>query len=71
MDRQAAGGALGEYYSEADTRVPTWIVAGDSSYVAELTGLSDAVVEPRGDRFPLSKAAGNRGIAESGQLGHI
>jgi len=23
MDRQAAGGGLGEYYSESDTRVPT------------------------------------------------
>jgi hypothetical protein len=23
MDRQAAGGGLGEYYSEGDTRVPT------------------------------------------------
>ena len=26
MDRQAAGGGLGEYYSEGDTRVPTWVV---------------------------------------------
>lgn len=42
MDRQAAGGGLGEYYSEGDTRAPTWIVAGDAARVAELTGLSDA-----------------------------
>ena len=26
MDRRAAGGGLGEYYSESDTRVPTWVV---------------------------------------------
>lgn len=44
MDRQAAGGGLGEYYTEGDTRVPTWIVTGDVSQVAELTGLTDAQV---------------------------
>lgn len=44
MDRQAANGGLGEYYSEGDTRVPTWIVTGDHARVAELTGLSDAAV---------------------------
>lgn len=44
MDRQAAGGGLGEYYTEGDTRVPTWIVTGDASQVAELTGLTDAQV---------------------------
>ena len=31
MDRQAANGGLGEYYSEGDTRVPTWMVAGDAA----------------------------------------
>ena len=30
----------------------------------------DTVVEPRGDLIPLGKSAGDRGIAESGQLGH-
>ncbi|KPN46502.1 MobF family relaxase [Mycobacterium intracellulare] len=39
MDRKAAGGGLGEYYTEADTRVPTWIVVGDTGRVGELTGL--------------------------------
>jgi conjugative relaxase-like TrwC/TraI family protein len=39
MDRQAAGGGLGEYYSESDTRVPTWVVAGDAAAIGELTGL--------------------------------
>jgi hypothetical protein len=31
MDRRAAGGGLGEYYSEGDTRVPTWVVPGTRS----------------------------------------
>ena len=35
---------LCEYYCEGDTRSPTWIVAGDASRVAELTGLGDAAV---------------------------
>ncbi|WP_431241089.1 MobF family relaxase (plasmid) [Mycolicibacterium aichiense] len=42
MDRQAANGGLGEYYSEGDTRVPTWLIAGDRARVAELTGLTAA-----------------------------
>jgi hypothetical protein len=44
MDRQAAGGGLGEYYSESDTRVPTWVVVGDGAAVGELTGLGDAAL---------------------------
>lgn len=45
MDRQAAGGGLGEYYSEGDTRVPTWIVVGDKSAVGEATGLNGAALD--------------------------
>ena len=30
MDRQKANGGLGEYYSEGDTRTPTWLVVGDT-----------------------------------------
>ena len=36
MDRRAAGGGLGEYYSESDTRVPTW----EKYYQNELQSLS-------------------------------
>ncbi len=39
-DRAAAGGGLGDYYSEAETRVPTWMVTGDAARVSELVGLS-------------------------------
>jgi len=44
MDRQAVGGGLGEYYSEGDTRVPTWVVVGDNAAVGELTGLGVAAL---------------------------
>lgn len=30
MDRAAAGDGFGQYYSEGDTRIPTWVVAGDA-----------------------------------------
>gem|GEM_PF-4222125 len=31
INRQAANGGLGEYYSEADTRIPTWIITPRSN----------------------------------------
>lgn len=41
-DLQRAGGGLGEYYGEHDTRKPTWLCAGDARQAAGLVGLSDA-----------------------------
>jgi conjugative relaxase-like TrwC/TraI family protein len=41
-DFQRAGGGLGEYYSEHDTRTPTWLCAGDTRTAAALIGLSDS-----------------------------
>jgi conjugative relaxase-like TrwC/TraI family protein len=41
MDRQAANGGLGEYYSEADTRGPTWVVVGDAAAVGAGCGLDE------------------------------
>ena len=38
---RAAGGGLGEYYSEHETRTPTWLLAGDAHATAQLVGLSD------------------------------
>ena len=40
-DLARAGGGLGEYYSERETRTPVWLVAGDTHTVAELVGLTD------------------------------
>ncbi len=44
MDRQAANGGLGEYYTEADSRTPTWVLGGDVAAVAALSGLDAAAV---------------------------
>jgi conjugative relaxase-like TrwC/TraI family protein len=41
VDREKAGGGLGEYYSEGETRAPVWLLAGDTEHAAALCGLSD------------------------------
>jgi conjugative relaxase-like TrwC/TraI family protein len=40
MDRRKAGGGLGEYYTEGETRAPIWLGVGDTTALADLTGLS-------------------------------
>jgi hypothetical protein len=40
-DGARAGGGLGEYYSERETRTPTWLLAGDTPTTATLVGLTD------------------------------
>ena len=47
MDRQAAGGGLGECHSERDTRAPLWMITGDRETVGELTS-GDISTEPDG-----------------------
>lgn len=39
-DLLRAGGGLGEYYSEHDSRTPAWLCAGDTHAAAALVGLS-------------------------------
>lgn len=41
LDAQRAGGGLGEYYAEHDTRTPVWLCAGDTHAAAKLVGLTD------------------------------
>ena len=41
-DLARAGGGLGEYYSERETRTPAWLLAGDTHAAARLVGLTDA-----------------------------
>jgi hypothetical protein len=71
MDRQAAGGGLGEYYSEGDTRMPTWIVAGDAARVAELTGLGGAALAGGCADGDLATAWLDDGIAPNRATGRV
>jgi hypothetical protein len=41
-DLVRAGGGLGEYYSEHETRIPVWLCAGNTHTSAALVGLTDA-----------------------------
>ena len=69
MDRQAAGGGLGEYYSEGDTRVPTWVVVGDKATVGEATGLDGAALD---GGFADTEAAArwlDDGVTPNGEAG--
>ncbi|WAJ47985.1 relaxase domain-containing protein (plasmid) [Mycobacterium sp. Aquia_216] len=69
MDRVAAGGGLGEYYSEGDTRVPTWVVAGDAVRVGELTGLSGAALASGFADGDVATTWLDDGIAPNGAAG--
>jgi conjugative relaxase-like TrwC/TraI family protein len=40
-DLRRAGGGLGEYYCEHETRTPVWLCAGDTRTAAALVGLTD------------------------------
>jgi conjugative relaxase-like TrwC/TraI family protein len=45
MDRRKANGGLGEYYSEGDTRTPTWLVVGDKKAIADVTALDGSALD--------------------------
>ena len=68
-DVARAGGGLGEYYSEHETRTPTWQLAGDSHTVATLVGLADA--QRAGGEADAERAARwlDDGIAPNGAQG--
>ena len=59
MDRRrATNGGLGEYYSEGDTRAPTWLLTGNTDKVAELVGLGGGAAEG-GSRTPRPRRPGS------------
>jgi conjugative relaxase-like TrwC/TraI family protein len=69
MERQAANGGLGEYYSEADTRIPTWLLVGDSAVAGARCGLDAAA--GAGGAVDTSAAADwlDHGMAPNGLTG--
>ena len=69
MDRQAAGGGLGEYYSEGDTRVPTWVVVGDKATVGEATGLDGAALDGGFADTEVAARWLDDGVTPSGEAG--
>ena len=68
-DRQRANGGLGEYYSEGDTRVPTWLIAGDTARAVELVGLDGRAVDGGAANPDLAQRWLDDGIAPNGAAG--
>jgi conjugative relaxase-like TrwC/TraI family protein len=69
IDVARAGGGLGEYYSEHETRIPTWLLAGDTHTTATLVGLTD--VERAGGEADAALVAHwlDDGVAANGAQG--
>jgi conjugative relaxase-like TrwC/TraI family protein len=69
--RQSACGGLGEYHSDGDTRVPSWIVVGDTAAVAAATGLDGAALD--GGFADTTTAATwlDDGVAPNGARGRV
>ena len=66
---RVANGGLGAYYSEADTRAPVWLLAGDTTMAADLVGLTDGL-RAGGQADPEVVARWlDEGVAPSGECG--
>ena len=44
-EHKSPGGGLAEYYSEGDTRIPSWLVVGDKDAIARATGLNGSALD--------------------------
>jgi conjugative relaxase-like TrwC/TraI family protein len=69
VDRQRANGGLGEYYSEHDTRAPTWQIAGDTARTAELAGLDGRPADGGSADPEVVQRWLDDGMAPNGQTG--
>jgi hypothetical protein len=69
MGALAANGGLSEYYSEADTRIPTWLLTGKTATVAGLCGPDAAAVAGGVADTDLAAAWLNDGVAPNGHSG--
>jgi len=69
MDRQRANAGLGEYYSEGDTRAPTWLIAGHAQMTAELVGLDGRAADGGAADPDVLARWLDHGIAPNGQPG--
>ncbi|WP_276046973.1 MobF family relaxase [Mycolicibacterium fortuitum] len=68
-DDRARNGGLGEYYSESETRLPTWLVAGeDAQRAAELVGLTREAIGGDADLEVVTRWLDD-GLAPSGEVG--
>jgi conjugative relaxase-like TrwC/TraI family protein len=69
LDRRRANGGLGEYYSEGDTREPTWLIAGDAARTVALVGLDGRAVDGGAADPDVAARWLDDGIAPNGAAG--
>jgi conjugative relaxase-like TrwC/TraI family protein len=69
MDRKTANGGLAEYYSEGETRVPTWLVVGDKNAIGRATGLTEAALHGRDADTEDARVWLDDGQAPNGAIG--
>lgn len=69
MDRQRANGGLGEYYSEADTRTPTWLIAESAARSGELVGSDGRAADGRSADPEMVGRWLDDGVAPNGASG--
>jgi conjugative relaxase-like TrwC/TraI family protein len=69
LDRKRANGGLGEYYSEGDTREPTWLIAGDAGRAVELVGLGGCAAQGGAADPDVARRWLDDGIAPNGAAG--
>lgn len=68
-DRAKANGGLGDYYSEQETRLPTWTVTGDKERVAALVGLSAQEIDGGVADTDVVARWCDEGVAPNGAVG--
>jgi conjugative relaxase-like TrwC/TraI family protein len=66
---KAAGGGLAEYYSEGETRIPSWLVVGDKEFVAAATGLRGSALDGGDANTEQARAWLDNGRAPNGVTG--
>jgi conjugative relaxase-like TrwC/TraI family protein len=69
LDRQRANGGLGEYYSEGDTRAPSWLIAGDAARTVKLVGLDGRAADGGAADPDIVRRWLDDGIAPNGAVG--
>jgi len=69
LDRRRANGGLGEYYSDGDTRAPTWLIAGDATRTVKLVGLDGRAADGGTADPEVTPRWLDDGIAPNGEAG--
>ena len=68
-DRRRANGGLGEYYSEGDTRTPTWLIVADTGRAVELVGVDGRAADGGTADPDVAQRWLDDGIAPNGVAG--